>query len=287
MVLVSGGNDVSAWTVLVTRDADEYTPSYEDKLVVPGEETKSAPTFTKVDEDGNETEEKVDAPEGSKFAIPEDFKAPEGYVVTIDENTGEITVTFPDKSKLNKDTVEEFDVPVVVTYPDGSKDNVDVTVIVEEPNAPEQPDVKDNEKYDPEYKGGSGKPGTDVKVEKPEFKDKDGNPTEAPDAKFTPGENVPDGVTVDEKTGESQIEGKYSDGGEDSKVSSREVSKYLRPYQIRTKYDLYGGYTFYEGHYLSPFSIAEMQLCSPDNKAENSYLYQNIYWPTGTGHVTK
>lgn len=92
---------------------------------------------------------------------------------------------------------------------------------------------------------------------------------------------------VDEKTGESQIEGKYSDGGEDSKVSSREVSKYLRPYQIRTKYDLYGGYTFYEGHYLSPFSIAEMQLCSPDNKAENSYLYQNIYWPTGTGHVTK
>lgn len=92
---------------------------------------------------------------------------------------------------------------------------------------------------------------------------------------------------VDEKTGESQIEGKYSDGGEDSKVSSREVSKYLRPYQIRTKYDLYGGYTFYEGHYLSPFSIAEMQLCSPTGHAEDSYLYQNIYWPTGTGHVTK
>ncbi|WP_168167290.1 YPDG domain-containing protein, partial [Corynebacterium sp. HMSC034E11] len=41
----------------------------------------------------------------------------------IDENTGEITVTFPDKSKLNKDTVEEFDVPVVVTYPDGSTDD--------------------------------------------------------------------------------------------------------------------------------------------------------------------
>lgn len=92
---------------------------------------------------------------------------------------------------------------------------------------------------------------------------------------------------VDEKTGKSQIEGKYSDGGEDSKVSSREVSKYLRPYQIRTKYDLYGGYTFYEGHYLSPFSIEEMQLCSPTGHAEDSYLYQNIYWPTGTGHVTK
>ncbi|WP_198531404.1 YPDG domain-containing protein, partial [Corynebacterium sp. HMSC074A09] len=116
VVLVSGGNDVSAWTVLVTKEADELEPAYEEKLVVPGKETKSSPTFT--DKDGKEAK----APEGSKFAIPEDFKAPEGYEVKIDENTGEITVTFPDKSKLNKDTVEEFDVPVTVTYPDGSTD---------------------------------------------------------------------------------------------------------------------------------------------------------------------
>ena len=230
VVLVSGGNDVSAWTVLVTRDADEYTPSYEDKLVVPGEETKSAPTFTKVDEDGNETEEKVDAPEGSKFAIPQDFKAPEGYVVTIDENTGEITVTFPDKSKLNKDTVEEFDVPVVVTYPDGSTDDAtakfkldtdgDGTPDTEDPDDDGDgiPDDKEKEDktnpkvpnqnldYEPVYEDGSGKPGEDVKVDKPTFKDKDGNPTTPPEGtKFTPGENVPDGVTVDENTGEITV----------------------------------------------------------------------------------
>lgn len=36
VVLVSGGNDVSAWTVLVTKDSDEYTPANEDKVVVPG-----------------------------------------------------------------------------------------------------------------------------------------------------------------------------------------------------------------------------------------------------------
>ncbi|MDC7109765.1 YPDG domain-containing protein, partial [Corynebacterium afermentans] len=72
------------------------------------------PTFT--DKDGKD----VKAPEGSKFAVPDDFKAPEGYTVTIDENTGEITVTAPEE--LNKDTVEEFDVPVTVTYPDGSTD---------------------------------------------------------------------------------------------------------------------------------------------------------------------
>ncbi|MDK8824254.1 YPDG domain-containing protein, partial [Corynebacterium coyleae] len=92
-----------------------------------------------------------------------------------------------------------------VTYPDGSKDNVDVTVTVEQPDAPEQPGVKDNEKYDPEYKGGNGKPGEDAKVPAPEFKDKDGNPTEAPDAKFTPGENAPDGAKIDENTGEITV----------------------------------------------------------------------------------
>ena len=230
VVLVSGGNDVSAWTVLVTRDADEYTPSYEDKLVVPGEETKSAPTFTKVDEDGNETEEKVDAPEGSKFAIPQDFKAPEGYVVTIDENTGEITVTFPDKSKLNKDTVEEFDVPVVVTYPDGSTDDAtakfkldtdgDGTPDTEDPDddgdgIPDEKEIDDdtnpkvpnqNLDYEPEYTDVTGKPGEDVKVDKPTFKDKNGKDTTAPEGtKFTPGENTPDGVTVDENTGEITV----------------------------------------------------------------------------------
>ena len=311
--------------VAATPVADTVEPSYEGKLVVPGEETKSSPSFT--DKDGKE----VKVPEGSKFKLTEGFTAPEGYVVKIDESTGEITVTFPDKTKLSGETAEEFDVPVtvtypdgsvdktnanfkldtdgdgdpdvtdpdddgdginddedsnpkvpnandhfepgyedgsgkpgedvkvpapkftdkdgkdttapegtkftpgentpdgvtidektgeitvkvpedakpgdkitvpvVVTYPDGTKDNVDVTVTVEQPDAPEQPDVKDNEKYDPEYKGGSGKPGTDVKVPAPEFKDKDGNPTEAPDAKFTPGENTPDGVTIDENTG--------------------------------------------------------------------------------------
>ncbi|MCG7292509.1 YPDG domain-containing protein [Corynebacterium afermentans] len=103
---------------------EEFVPEYKPELVVPGEETKSAPTFTKTgeDEEGNQVEKPVETPKGSKFSIPED-SAPEGYEVEIDENTGEITVTFPDKSKLNKDTVEEFDVPVTVTYPDGSVDD--------------------------------------------------------------------------------------------------------------------------------------------------------------------
>lgn len=70
-----------------------------------------------------------------------------------------------------------------------------------------------------------------------------------------------------------------ADGSEKAKVSSKELSKYLRPYQINMKYNLYKGYTFYQAHYLSPFSVQEMQLTSPDGNVNNTYLYQNIYWP--------
>ncbi|WP_168163601.1 YPDG domain-containing protein, partial [Corynebacterium sp. HMSC055D05] len=60
--------------------------------------------------------------------------------------------------------------------------------------------------YEPVYEDGSGKPGEDVTVPAPEFKDKDGNPTTPPEGtKFTPGENTPDGVTIDENTGEITV----------------------------------------------------------------------------------
>ena len=71
-----------------------------------------------------------------------------------------------------------------------------------------------------------------------------------------------------------------SDGGDKATMSSKEISKYIHPYQIQKNNNiLYNGYTFYQAHYLYPFSYQEMQLCSPDGTAENSNLYQNIYWP--------
>ena len=44
--------------------------------------------------------------------------------MAIDKSTGVISVEFSDKSKLNKGTIEKFDVPVTVTYKDGSTDAV-------------------------------------------------------------------------------------------------------------------------------------------------------------------
>ena len=213
--------------------ASTVEPKYEDTPVVPGQDAKSVPSFVKEDEDGKPTEEKVDAPEGSKFKTSDDFKAPEGYTVKIDENSGEITVTV-DKSKLNKDTVEEFDVPVTVTYPDGSTDDAKAKFKLDT-DGDGTPDSKDDDDdgdgvpdteeidkgtnpkdkgerpltpiepgnptnaatYEPEYNNGTGQPGDDVEIDAPTFKDGDNNPTTAPDGTtFTPGAGTPDGVTV-------------------------------------------------------------------------------------------
>lgn len=204
--------------------------SYEEKLVVPGEETKSDPTFDRVDEDGNPTHENVDVPGTLNFTIINEPEIPEGYVVVIDEKTGVITVTFPDKSKLNENTVEEFKVTVNVAYFDFSVDTAyayfkldtdgDGTPDTEDSDDDNDgiPDEKEKEDgtnpkvpnqnvdFEPEYEDGSGKPGEDVTVPEPTIKDKDGNPTEAPEGTtFTPGEDAPEGVTIIENTGEITV----------------------------------------------------------------------------------
>lgn len=74
-----------------------------------------------------------------------------------------------------------------------------------------------------------------------------------------------------------------ADGGDKANISKKETTKYLRPYQVRKAYELFNGYTFSEAYYLSPFSVQEMELCSPTGKASDSNLYQNPYWPTYTG----
>ena len=176
-----------------TEQKDDFTPEYTDGSGKPGGDvTIDKPEFKDKDDKGTK------APEGTKFT-PGD-KAPEG--VKVDENTGEITVTIPEDKKPG----DKITVPVVVTYPDKSTDTVDVTVTVEEQDAPVQPDPKTSDEVEPKYKDGTGKPGDDVTIDKPEFKDKDDKGTKAPEGtKFTPGDKAPEGVKVDENTGEITV----------------------------------------------------------------------------------
>jgi hypothetical protein len=72
-------------------------------------------------------------------------------------------------------------------------------------------------------------------------------------------------------------------GNSSAKVSSPQLSEYLRPYQKNmTSGNLYsGGYTWSLAHYLQPLPIQQFLLTSSDySSIELSPLYQNPYWPT-------
>lgn len=72
-------------------------------------------------------------------------------------------------------------------------------------------------------------------------------------------------------------------GSSNAKVSSPDLSEYLRPYQKNMQSgNLYrDGYTWHLAHYLNPLPIRQFQLTSSDySSVELSPLYQNPYWPT-------
>ena len=215
--------------------AEAIEPEYEGKLVTPEKPTTSKPIFKKQDENGQPTDETVTTPAKSKFKIGttddgKPFEAPKGYKVDIDGNSGEITVTV-DQKQIDKDTVEEFEVPVVVEYPDKSTDTTKAKFELDTDNdgTPDSKDddddgdgVPDDQEKDkgsnpkdkgsipwtdlvipgassaiPSYEEKDGQPGTTVNVDKPKFKDANGKETEAPEgAKFVPNGELPDGVTL-------------------------------------------------------------------------------------------
>lgn len=70
-------------------------------------------------------------------------------------------------------------------------------------------------------------------------------------------------------------------GKTDANVSSREVSKYLRPYQvIKENNEVWDGYVWKKAYYLQPLGVRDMELASPDGSIANTVAYQNPYWPT-------
>ncbi|PNZ08595.1 hypothetical protein CD118_11580, partial [Staphylococcus coagulans] len=81
---------------------------------------------------------------------------PKDWEITVDPNTGTVTVT-PPKDATPGTPVE---VPVKVTYPDGSSEETPVRVTVDTP---------DSGNYNPGYEEGHTKPGVPVQV--PQTKD--------------------------------------------------------------------------------------------------------------------
>ncbi|WP_436871614.1 YPDG domain-containing protein [Mammaliicoccus sciuri] len=99
--------------------ADDNTPGYGSKDQGP---TPVKPgTSTHIPQTGDK-----ELPPGTKFEVPSD-KVPIGWTVTVDPNTGDITVVPP----KNVTPGTKVDIPVTVTYPDGSIQTVTVGVVVE------------------------------------------------------------------------------------------------------------------------------------------------------------
>ncbi|WP_418969264.1 Rib/alpha-like domain-containing protein [Alloscardovia omnicolens] len=93
---------------ITVKNVLDPAPSYADTVVKAGETVKVKPSNS------------GDAyPEGTVFSIKKGFEVPKGYTVTIDPNTGEITVTVVAAGKDGAD-VEVLKVPVVVDYPEAS-----------------------------------------------------------------------------------------------------------------------------------------------------------------------
>ena len=113
---------------------------------------------------------------------------PEGLKFENSKITG--TPTAPVKASEDRPNVT---VKYVLVDQDGREsEHTDVVPLVINPMA-------DADKYTPEYQDGKGKPGEDVSVDKPVFKDKDGKEKTPPaGTTFEKGEGAPENVTVNE-----------------------------------------------------------------------------------------
>ena len=147
--------------VPTTSNAEDYDPHYTNKSGKPGETVQiDPPTFTKKGEQGT-----VSAPsDGAKkttFAKNDNKQTN----VTVDSNTGAITVVIPQDAKVG----DVITIPVDVTYPDGSNETVDVKVTVTDKDKSKTPTI------DPVTEGDNKITGKGEQEAEIVVKDKDGN----------------------------------------------------------------------------------------------------------------
>ncbi|WP_342318468.1 YPDG domain-containing protein [Corynebacterium mayonis] len=175
------------------RMNEAFDPKYDLTRVVPGRPATSAPNYGR-DAVGND----IVPPAGTKYAIKQGYVKPAGYSVEIDENTGVITVMAP--RSLDKDTIEQFDVPVVVTYSDNSVDNTDAPFQLDtdgdgDPDVTDPDDDNDGYPDGEEIDAGSNPKDPDSVPGKPNWNDTSTTP-DRPVTLPNVGAKVPEGSTV-------------------------------------------------------------------------------------------
>ncbi|WP_223148562.1 YPDG domain-containing protein, partial [Auritidibacter ignavus] len=205
-----GSTDTETFTVTVEEPG---VVSYPDVTVGDDDEDRQVsvdPVIT--DAEGNPAE----TGEGDRFEFGE---LPDGFVkdpsdesgntivwdggtedpadditVVIDPDTGEITVDAGEDA----DTDGPVEIPVRVVDQDGEPTFEGSVTLDVDPKAAEQAET-----FEPAYEDASGVPGEQVSVPAPSFTDADGAEAEVPEGtSFQAGENAPEGVTIDESTGE-------------------------------------------------------------------------------------
>ena len=76
-----------------------------------------------------------------------------------------------------------------------------------------------------------------------------------------------------------------ADGSTSANMSPKSDGKYVRPLRrTQTNNQLYDGYTWKKAYYLEPLGLQDLQLSATNPEDINtSMMYQNPYWPAGTG----
>ena len=214
------GGDIQGKTSVTIKDnlseADRYNPAYPVVTGKPGDSVKASQTGDK------------NVPDTARYVLGDN--APEG--ASIDAKTGQVTLNIPDTAKNG----EEITVPVKVNYADKSVDNATVTVKVRtdkdgdgkpDPVDPENPQAGDDlcpgtpaadkdkvdefgctlaDRWNPSYADVNGQVGKPAVSAAPLFdevttKDKNEKAAAPEGTKFALGEDAPEGVSIDAKTG--------------------------------------------------------------------------------------
>ncbi|PTJ74416.1 YPDG domain-containing protein, partial [Mammaliicoccus sciuri] len=102
-------DDTSIPVKVIPNQAQEHTPNYnKSNYMKPSQKIDIPQTGDK------------DLPNGTTFEITKNILIPEGYTVSVDPNSGTVTIIAPSRDTIGS----EINMPITVKYPDGSSEEI-------------------------------------------------------------------------------------------------------------------------------------------------------------------